>query len=76
MHCVCHFFLGVVCQQDFPADDWYLSSSRVVATRTIEVIYMRRKSMSPSHSRANFRSGAGIHKKNIDARPMRGGWRL
>lgn len=38
--------------------------------------YMRRRGMSRGQSKANFRSGAGIHKKNVDARPMRGGWRL
>jgi len=37
---------------------------------------MKRRGMSRGENRKVFRAGAGFHPKNVDARPMRGGWRL
>jgi len=37
---------------------------------------MKRKSLSRKKSNKMFRKGAKPHKKNLKAKPMRGGWRL
>lgn len=37
---------------------------------------MQRRSMSNGENKANFRNGAGVHPKNRQVAPRRGGWRL
>lgn len=37
---------------------------------------MRRQKMKYKASKRKFRKSSGFNKKNLRARPMRGGWRL
>ena len=42
----------------------------------LEVSMAFRRSMKRRASRKNFRRGSRVKRKNLRARPMRGGWRL